>query len=76
MTIAEAAAMKPQMGRKLLWPERIAAKFADGTLARIANVLRAKEARLSFIREAVEREIERREHQSGHKPKRKRTNPK
>jgi hypothetical protein len=60
MTPAPNVAISPRMGRKLRWPERIGAKFAAGTLARIARVLAPKEKRLDFIREAVEREIERR----------------
>tara|TARA_R110002074_G_scaffold262994_1_gene435092 strand:- start:9880 stop:10014 length:135 start_codon:yes stop_codon:yes gene_type:complete len=36
------------------------ARFADGTFARIAAVLRPGEGRTDFIREAVERELERR----------------
>jgi len=58
--------MKPRMGRKLLWPERVEAKFARGTLARIADVLHDGEARLDFIREAINRELTRRE-KTGHK---------
>ena len=37
------------------------AKFAAGTLERIAAVLAEGEERTAFIREAVEREIERRQ---------------
>jgi hypothetical protein len=37
------------------------AKLADGTLARIAAVLGKGEERTAFLREAVEREIERRQ---------------
>jgi hypothetical protein len=44
------------------------AKFPAGTLDRIAVVLGKGEVRLDFIREAVERELERRER----KPRRKR----
>jgi len=54
-------AMKPCMGRKKQWPERVGAKFAAGTLDRIAVALADGEKRTAFIREAVEREIERRE---------------
>jgi hypothetical protein len=46
-----------------MWPERISAKFAAGTLKRIADVLADREERLNFIREAVEREIDRRRRQ-------------
>jgi hypothetical protein len=61
MTPTSDVAIRPRMGRKLRWPERVGAKFAEGTLGRIAGVLRPKEVRLGFIREAVEREIERRQ---------------
>jgi hypothetical protein len=54
-------AIKPRMGRKRRWPERIGAKFAAGTLERIATVLGEGEERTAFIRQAVEREIERRQ---------------
>jgi hypothetical protein len=37
------------------------ARFAAGTFARIAAVLREKEDRTDFVREAVERELERRD---------------
>jgi hypothetical protein len=53
------------MGRKLRWPERIGAKFATGTLERIAAVLADGEERTAFIRQAVEREIERRQKVAG-----------
>jgi hypothetical protein len=61
MTPGANVAIRPRMGRKLRWPERVGAKFAEGTLARIAAVLIDDEERTAFIREAVEREIERRE---------------
>jgi len=61
MTPNADVAIRPRMGRKLRWSERVGAKFAEGTLARIAAVLTDKEERTAFIREAVEREIERRE---------------
>jgi hypothetical protein len=49
------------MGRKKRWPERTAIKFAAGTFERIAAVLSKGEERMAFMREAVERELERRE---------------
>jgi hypothetical protein len=51
----------PRMGRKKRWPERTAIKFAAGTFERIAAILEEGEDRMTFMREAVEREIERRE---------------
>jgi hypothetical protein len=50
-----------RMGRKKRWPERTAIKFAAGTFERIAAVLADGEERMAFMREAVERELERRE---------------
>jgi hypothetical protein len=49
--------MPRKVGRKMRWPERIGAK----TLDRIEKVLGKDEPRLDFIREAVERELTRRE---------------
>jgi hypothetical protein len=46
------------MGRKKRWPERVGAKFAAGTLDRIAAALADGEERTAFIREAVERELD------------------
>ena len=50
-----------RMGRKKRWPERTAIKLAAGTFDRIAAILDEGEDRMTFMREAVEREIERRE---------------
>ena len=61
MTWSRRMAIKPCMGRKKRWPERVGAKFAAGTLDRIAAALADGEERTAFIREAVERELERRE---------------
>jgi hypothetical protein len=52
------------MGRRKLWPERTAVKFAANTFARIAAVLGKDEDRTDFVRRAVEREIRRREKQA------------
>ncbi|EJU14121.1 hypothetical protein LH128_05163 [Sphingomonas sp. LH128] len=49
------------MGRKLRFPEKREAAFEAGTLARIQAVLKDGEDRTTFIREAVEREVQRRE---------------
>jgi hypothetical protein len=46
------------------------AKLAAGTLARIAAVLERGEERTAFMREAIERELERREHASPRKRRR------
>ncbi|KKW92242.1 hypothetical protein YP76_09910 [Sphingobium chungbukense] len=48
------------MGRPPLWSENMHARFRAGTFNRINAVLREDEDRTDFVREAVEREIERR----------------
>jgi hypothetical protein len=49
------------MGRPKLWFDKMHAWFAAGTFDRIAAVLEPNEERKAFVREAVEREIERRQ---------------
>jgi hypothetical protein len=68
MTPSADVAIRPRMGRKLRWPERVMAKLAAGTLERIAAVLEKGEERTAFLREAIEREIERREAVGRRKP--------
>jgi len=51
----------PRMGRKKQWAQDMQARFPDGTFERIASVLVSGEDRTDFVREAVEREIARRE---------------
>lgn len=63
LTQDQASDSKPTMGRKLLWPEHVNLSLAKGVKDRIAAVLRDGEDRLSFIREAIERELKRRERQ-------------
>lgn len=55
------AATTHRVGRKKEWPEEIRLSLAGGTLDRIAAVLDDEEFRLDMIREAIEREIKRRE---------------
>ena len=50
--------------------EAINIRVAEGTNARIDKVLRGGEIRAAFIREAIERELERREHDSERQPSR------
>lgn len=52
------------MGRKQINHEQMPARFPEGTLARIDAVLGDGEKRSDLIREAVEREIKRRERKS------------
>jgi hypothetical protein len=49
------------VGRKKINDEQTPARFPAGTLARIDAVLAEKEKRADLIRNAVEREINRRE---------------
>ncbi len=49
------------VGRPPLWSENMQARFKAGTFARIARVLNGSEDRTDFVREAVERELVRRE---------------
>lgn len=50
-----------RVGRKKRWAEDMQARFAEGTFARISEVLGDGEDRTDFVREAVERELDRRE---------------
>lgn len=52
---------RPTVGRPKINEEQTPGRFRAGTLARIDAVLTEKEKRSDFIREAVERELERRE---------------
>lgn len=52
------------MGRKKMWAEDMVARFAEGTFGRIDAVLQDGEERTAFVREAVERELKRREKQA------------
>ena len=49
------------VGRKKRWAEDMQARFPERTFARIAAVLEETEDRTDFVRQAVERELERRE---------------
>lgn len=52
------------MGRKKLWEERILLPLKTETLGRVDAALRDGEARLDLIREAIDRELKRRERRS------------
>ena len=71
MTMSAESVIPPRMGRKKLWHQRTAVKFPQGTFERIAAVLQKPEVRMDFIRNAVERELKRREAQK-RKPERRR----
>jgi hypothetical protein len=53
------------VGRKMKYTEEMRARFSPGTFDRIADVLGDTEDRTDFVREAVERELQRREKQKG-----------
>jgi hypothetical protein len=52
---------KNAMGRKKMWAEDMVARFAEGTFKRMDAVRNDGEDRTDFVREAVERELKRRE---------------
>lgn len=58
--LQESATAK-RMGRIKRWAEDMQARFPEGTFARIAATLEDGEDRTDFVREAVERELSRRE---------------
>jgi hypothetical protein len=53
--------MPRKVGRKKRWAEDMQARFPEGTFARIEAVLEEGEDRTDMVRDAVEREIKRRE---------------
>ena len=55
------------MAPKKLWDENMQARFPKGTFRRIKAVLKETEERTDFVREAVERELKRREGMSARK---------
>jgi hypothetical protein len=59
--MAPESASCPGVGRKKRWSEDMQARFKAGTFARIERVLEEEEDRTDFVRQAVERELKRRE---------------
>lgn len=55
------AAITRRVGRKMEYPDRITLPLAHGVLAMIDAALKDDEPRLDLIREAITRELERRE---------------
>lgn len=49
------------MGRKKLYPERLTLPLTTETLERLDTLLHEGEVRLDLIREAIDRELKRRE---------------
>jgi hypothetical protein len=64
--------MNAHVGRKRINEEQMPARFPAGTLARIDTVLAEGEKRADLLREAVRRELERRERKPPHLPRGKR----
>jgi len=48
------------MGRKKLWPERLTLPLTSETVAEMDSALKEGETRLDLIREAIDRELQRR----------------
>lgn len=67
MTHQEASAITLRVGRKKQWKERFWVTAPEGETARIDAVLKAGEARTQFVRDAIAREVRRREAQVRHK---------
>lgn len=61
MTQKKISSNIPRVGRKRINDEQTPARFPKGTLDRVDALLNDKEKRADFIRDAVEREIKRRE---------------
>lgn len=61
LTQIHAHAIPRRMGRKKLWDERLHLTLPAGAKARIDASLRDGEDRLDLIREAIDRELKRRE---------------
>lgn len=61
MTLPRFGFTSVSVGRKKRWSEDMQARFREGTFERIAAVLEGSEDRTDFVREAVERELKRRE---------------
>jgi hypothetical protein len=71
ISIATNQIIPRSMAPKRKWAEDMQARFPRGTFARIAAVLGRTEDRTDFVREAVERELQRREAELKKKPPRK-----
>ena len=61
LTLNHVPDMPSHVGRKKEWTEQLRLPLAEGTMARIDAVLADQEPRVDMIREAIEREIRRRE---------------
>ena len=61
LTATHVCDTRGRMGRTLMWPDKMVAPLPKGTFERMRAVLRSEEDRTDFIREAVEKELRRRE---------------
>jgi hypothetical protein len=59
-TADQGGASGPRVGRKLEYPEKREVALREGTLARIKSALTDSENQVSFMRDAIESELERR----------------
>ncbi len=59
---------RSRMGRKMRYPDKIIAPLPAGSLKRIEAVLAEDEDKTDLLREAVERELKRREQSPSRKP--------
>lgn len=64
MTEFHVPAISGRVGRKKEWTEQLRLPLAEGTTERIDAVLSEGEPRLDMIRDAIEREIKRREREA------------
>ena len=69
MSTATNQIMSRPMAPRKKWAEDMGARFPKGTFARIAAVLAPYEDRTDFVREAVARELVRREEMKKRRPK-------
>ena len=68
MTDFRTYAISSRVGRKKEFPVRITLPLAEGVTERVDALVSNGETRLDLIREAIEREIKRRERQKPDKP--------
>ena len=61
MQVTEISPIRRRVARPKKFVEDMVARFAEGTFARLQAVLRPNEDRADLVREAVERELKRRE---------------
>lgn len=69
LTEAYAYATRPAVGRKKQWTERLTLPLMKETVDAMDAALELGEVRLDLIREAIERELRRRERQKPKDPK-------